>query len=180
MRLDLRLRLIVFLVIAAAAALIGTLYLHNQADYAYNNVGDQLRSQQISMPTRAAFKGLTQNDINALSPYSGQTMSTGSQAEAYADHFIARHLAEMSMTYSQASTKCRAVPPNKQACALESTIFQGTTLRGLLLEAWGFSQLADRAALFSWFAAAGFLLLLILLAFELFFAPDRNVGPSRT
>jgi hypothetical protein len=177
-KIDLRFRLVVFLCIAAAAALLGTLYLHNQADYASSNVKSQLQAQQITMPDSTAFKGLTQDDTNALTPYAGQAMTTGSQAEAYADHFIARHLAEMGMTYSQASAKCRATPPNQQACTLVPTIFQGTTLRGLLLEAWGFSQLADRAALFSWFAFAGFVLLAVLLLFEIFLAPDRRSGPK--
>jgi hypothetical protein len=176
---DLRFRLMVFLCIAILAAIGGTLYLHNQADYAYSNVKSQLEAQQIVMPGSAAFKGLTQDDINALQPYSGQTMTTGVQAEAYADHFIARHLAEMGMTYSQASTACRATPPNKQACTLEPTVFQGTTLRAMLLEAWGFSQLADRAALFSWFAGAGVVLLAALLLFELSLAPDRRTSFRR-
>jgi Tfp pilus assembly protein PilV len=175
-RFDLRFRLVVFLCIAVLGALGATLYLHNQADYAYSNVQSQLQAQQIVMPGGAAFTGLTQDDIKALSPYSGQTMTTGAQAEAYADHFIARHLAEMGMTYSRASTACRATPPNQQACALEPTIFQGTTLRSMLLEAWGFSELADRAALFSWFAGAGTVLLAILLVFEIYLAPDRRTG----
>jgi hypothetical protein len=179
-RFDLRFRLVVFLCIAAAAAVLGTLYLHSQADYAYSNVKSQLQAQQITMPGGTAFTGLTQDDSNALQPYAGQPMTTGAQAEAYADHFIARHLAEMGMTYSQASAQCRATPPNKQACTLVPTIFQGTTLRGLLLEAWGFSQLADRAALFSWFAFAGCVLLVALLLFELVLAPDRRIGPKST
>jgi hypothetical protein len=173
MRFDLRFRLLVFLCIAIGAAVGATLYLHTQADYAYSNVTSQLSMQQITMPGGAALKGLTPADVTALSPYAGQQMTTGAQAEAYADHFIARHIAEMGMTYSQASAKCRATPPDKQACALEPTIFQGTTLRGMLLEAWGFSQLADQAAIFSWVAFGGVVLLVGLLGFELALAPDR-------
>jgi hypothetical protein len=71
-------------------------------------------------------------------------LTTGAQAEAYADHFIAVHLSEMPLggVYSKVSAASRANPTNKALAAEVTTSFQGTTLRGLLLEAYGFSEFA--------------------------------------
>jgi hypothetical protein len=71
--------------------------------------------------------------------------ANGAQAEAYADHFIAIHLSELpdGGVYSKLSTAGRANPTNKTLAALEQTSFQGTTLRGLLLEAYAFSTIGQ-------------------------------------
>jgi hypothetical protein len=171
--LNLRTRILVFLVVAVIAAGVGTLYLHNQADYAHSNLEQQLASQKIKMPTSAAFKGLKPEDVAALKPYEGQDMTTGDQAKAYADHFIARHLEEMGFTYSEISQKYLENPTNAKIAGLRLTIFMGTMLRATLLNAWGWSQIADRTALFSWLTFALFVVLVLLLIVELF-APDRE------
>src|SRR4051794_1037168 len=145
--LNLRIRILVFLVVAALGAGVATLYLHNQADYAANNLKQQLLSQQIKMPTAAAMKGLKPEDVAALAPYAGQNMTTGAQAEAYAEHYIARHLEEMGFTYSEISEQYLKNPSNTKVSALRETIFKGTMLRSSLLNAWGWSQIADRTAL---------------------------------
>jgi hypothetical protein len=87
---------------------------------------------------------------------------TGAQAEAWADHFIAIHLSEMPYggVYSKVSTAARAAPKNTQLAALEQTSFQGTTLRGLLLEAYGFSQMGT---VLLWGAIASFILAFVML-----------------
>ena len=63
------------------------------------------------------------------------------------------------MTYAQLSAKAMALPPGSAAyTAAEQkvqTVFQGTTLRGLLLEAYGFSVFATIAL---WGAIASFTL----------------------
>src|SRR5579872_4495500 len=80
-----------------------TVVIHVAADYDHRNLAEQLGAQKITMPTAAAIKGMDQADIDALTPYLGQPMTTGSQAEAYANHYIGVHLREMGVTYSQAS-----------------------------------------------------------------------------
>ena len=50
-------------------------------------------------------------------------MTTGAQAEAYADHFIANHLGEIGggLTYSQLSAKAMAPPANAKLAAQVET-----------------------------------------------------------
>jgi hypothetical protein len=96
-----------------------------------------------------------------LLQYAGQPLTTGAQAEAYADHFIAVHLSEMPYggVYSTVSTASRADPTNAKLTAEVQTVFQGTTLRGLLLEAYAFSEFAIIAL---WAAVACFVLAAIM------------------
>ena len=58
-----------------------------------NEVHDQLAAQKITMPTdQTGLADLPAEDKAALEPYAGQQMTTGKQAQAYADHYIAVHL----------------------------------------------------------------------------------------
>jgi hypothetical protein len=136
--------------------------------YDHSNVRKQLAQQQIFFPPKAAFASakagteITPAMIPYLEKYSGQQLLTGPQAEAYADHFIAEHLAEMPYggVYSKISTAARAEPANTKLAALETTSFQGTTLRGLLLEAYGFSKIGTIMLIGS---IASFILALLML-----------------
>jgi len=112
------------------------------------NVHNQLAEQQIVFPSQAAFAAakpgteITPGMLPYLQKYAGQPLTTGAQAEAYADHFIAVHLQEIGggLTYAQLSAKAMAQPKGSAAYtadeAVVQTVFQGTTLRGLLLEAY--------------------------------------------
>jgi hypothetical protein len=152
---------VVVLVVAGALALWGN-------NYVNSNVHNQLAEQQIFFPPKAAFahpvagSEITAAMIPSVSQYAGQELLTGAQAEAWADHFIAIHLSEMPYggVYSKVSTAARAAPKNTQLAALEQTSFQGTTLRGLLLEAYGFSQMGT---VLLWGAIASFILAFVML-----------------
>jgi hypothetical protein len=152
---------VVVLVVAGALMLWGNSYVDS-------NVHNQLAEQQIFFPSKAAFahpvagSEITAAMIPAVSQYAGQELLTGAQAEAWADHFIAIHLSEMPYrgVYSKISTAARAAPKNTQLAALEQTSFQGTTLRGLLLEAYGFSQMGT---VLLWGAIASFILAFVML-----------------
>jgi hypothetical protein len=138
--------------------------------YDHNNVHNQLAEQDIYFPPKAAFATakagteITPAMIPYLEKYSGQQLLTGPQAEAYADHFIAEHLAELPYhgIYSKISTAARAEPKNTKLAELETTSFQGTTLRGLLLEAYGFSKIGTIMLVAS---IASFILALVMLGF---------------
>jgi hypothetical protein len=138
--------------------------------YDHKNVHDQLAQQQIFFPPKAAFAtskagtSITPAMIPYLEKYAGQQVLTGPEAEAYADRFIAIHLSEMPYggIYSKISTAARADPSNAKLAALASTSFQGTTLRGLLLEAYGFSKIGTTMLIG---AIASFILATILLGF---------------
>jgi hypothetical protein len=131
--------------------------------YSYDNstVKSQLAAQDITFPARAAFAHakagteITPQMIPYLEKYAGQKMTTGAQAEAYADHFIAYHLAEMPYhgVYSQVSAAAMAAKAGSaqatQLKALEQTVFQGTSLRGMLLNAYGWWKIGQIALLAS-------------------------------
>src|SRR6516164_8886202 len=128
--------------------------------YVHNTVQNQLSAQQIYFPSQAAFAHpkaggeITPNMIPSVSQYAGQQLLTGQQAEAYADHFIAQHITDMSggKTYAQLSAASMAQPHNTQLAGLVSTVFKGETLRSMLLNAYGWwkvSQITYIAALVS-------------------------------
>jgi hypothetical protein len=125
--------------------------------FANSNVHNQLAEQQIVFPSKAAFahpvagSEITPSMIPSVSQYAGQPLTTGAQAEVYADDFIAVHLQEIGggKTYSQLSAAAMALPKGSAAYtaaeAQVQTVFQGTTLRGLLLEAYAFGTFATIA-----------------------------------
>jgi hypothetical protein len=158
------------LLIAGGLLLWGSTYVHN-------TVHGQLAAQQIYFPPKAAFAHpkagteITPGMIPSVSQYAGQQMLTGQQAEAYADHFIAVHVAETSggKTYSQLSTESLAQPNNVKLAATVGTVFKGESLRSMLLNAYGWwkiSQITYIAAIFS-FALAGLSLITSAFAFGL-------------
>jgi len=134
--------------------------------YVHGQVSDQLTQQQIVFPA-AGSKGLTSlppADQAAITPYAGQTMANGAQAEAFANHYIKVHLAEVAggQTYSQVSAKSLANPSDQQLAGQVQTLFRGETLRGLLLNAYAFDTMGEIAgyAAYASFAGAAVLLLL--------------------
>ena len=126
--------------------------------YVHNTVQSQLAAQQITFPPAAAFAHpkagteITPSMIPSVSQYAGQQLLTGQQAEAYADHFIAVHIANMTggKTYAQLSTQAIAQPNNTALQGEVATVFKGETLRSMLLNAYGWwkvSQITYIAAL---------------------------------
>jgi len=134
-----------------------------------SEVRSQLAAQKIVFPPAAsgAVKALPKADAAAMRVYAGQEMTTGAQAQAYADHFIAVHLGEIGggLTYSQLSAKAMADPKNAALADQVATVFKGTTLRGMLLNAYGFWKMGQIAFIGAIAAFAGAALLLILSLF---------------
>lgn len=126
------------------------------SNFTNNEVHNQLAMQDVYFPTQAQLAHPTGTEVTAtmvpyLSPYAGQQVLTGAQAQTYATHFIAKHLYDMPYhgVYSKVSTAARAATPGTpqatQLQGLENTVFQGTTLRAMLLEAYGFSIFGELA-----------------------------------
>ena len=131
------------------------------SSFATSNVHDQLKAQQITMPTAEALTTPAQKA--ALGQYAGQDLTTGAMAKAYADEYIQVHMDESSggKTYSQVSSEYMAASkadPTSQATqdlgALRQSLFMGTTLRGMLLNAYAFATLGTIAM---WAAVAAFI-----------------------
>ncbi len=152
--------------------------------FAHSNVHNQLAEQQIYFPPKAAFEHpkagteITPSMIPSVSQYAGQQLLTGQQAKVWANDFIAVHLSEMPYggIYAKISTAARENPSNAELKALEQTSFQGTTLRGLLLEAYGFSTVAE---VMLWGAIAAFCLAFIMaILVALGFRHARRTPPE--
>jgi hypothetical protein len=149
-----------------------------------SNVHSQLAQQQISFPPQAAFAHpkagteITPSMIPSVSQYAGQQLLTGAQAKVYADNFIAVHLSQMPHggLYSKISAASLANPKNTQLAGLVQTSFRGTTLRGLLLEAYAFSEIG---VIMLWGAIASFVLAAMMaLLVGLGFAHARRTEPE--
>jgi hypothetical protein len=150
------------------------------------DVHNQLAAQKIVFPTASSpeIKALPASDATAMKQYAGQTMTTGAQAETWADHFIAVHLVKIGggKTYSQLSEASLANPKNAALAAQVETVFRGTTLRGMLLNAYGWWQMGQIlliAAIVAFCAAGLFLILSGLGIWHLRrAAPEAEVFPK--
>ena len=134
-----------------------------------NQVQDQLVAQKIVFPESGSesLTSLPPDDRAEISQYAGQTMSDGAQAKAYADHYIAVHLDGIAggKTYSEVSAASLADPDNQELAGQKAALFQGETLRGMLLNAyafWQLGQIAMYSAIVCWVGALVMLLLSVL------------------
>jgi hypothetical protein len=142
--------LIVAIVLLAASG--GLFWAHS---FIHNQVVAQLSDQKIFFPAAnsSAITSLPPADRTAMEQYGGEQLTTGAQAETWADHFIAVHLVEIGggKTYAQLSSASQADPSNTVLAKKVQTVFQGQTLRGLLLNAYAF----DTMALAAYYSAIG-------------------------
>ncbi|MDA8294214.1 MAG: hypothetical protein M0040_07645 [Actinomycetota bacterium] len=147
--------------------IVAGIFLTLSANFANSNVHSQLAKQAIVVPAKGSPALASPKIGPYLDRYAGQEVLTGPAAKAYADHFIAVHLSEMPYggVYSKVSAAAQADPTNAKLKAVETTVFQGTTLRGLLLEAYAFSvfgEIASWASIAVW-VLAGIMLILTIL-----------------
>jgi hypothetical protein len=168
--------------LAVVLLLLGVV-LQNQADFSHHYVRTQLTEHQITFVPVANLLP-AQKKQPCLVANAGKQLTTGKQAECYAlqqigidltmidsgrgysqDHYAAYLL----RTKAQAALKAAPNAPATKALMKQSAVldakaealFDGETMRGLLLSAYGFSLLGDRAgqaAVVCFVAAALFLL----------------------
>jgi len=177
----------VVLVIAGALAFVGY-------RFANDNVTQQLADQKIEFPAADSDSIKDPRIAPYLTQYAGQPLTTGAQAEAYANHYIGVHIADtgegtpyMGMTYSELGGAQRGLRGqieeatannDPKLASLEQdltavnefreTVFKGETLRGLLLNAyawWKLGQIAFLASIVA-FAVAAIMALLTVLGFR--------------
>jgi hypothetical protein len=166
----------------AALLLVAGIVLSANASFATTYVADQLAQQNITFKT---LDTLTEEEKQqpGLVKYAGQKLSTGKQAEVYANEFIGLHLkstaggktyADLGAPQTELRAKIADAQKNNPAAvadlqkqladitAQRETVFKGETLRGLLLTTYGFSEFgtkAGQAATVAYLAAALMLLL---------------------
>ena len=187
------------LVLAGLLLIVGIVFTSN-ASFAHNYVSDQLGQQNITFKTAATLTD-EEKKADCLVKYAGQKLTTGKQAECYANKFIGLHLKSIAggKTYAELGTPQTALQkqvteaqqtnaPNladlqKQLATLtgqRDTVFKGETLRGLLLTSYGFSVFGDKAeqaALVAYLAAALLALLSIAGFAHAFVTPkDKTFG----
>ena len=137
-----------------------------------DQVSQQLSDQHITMPAEDQLTTADQKD--ALAQYAGEDMTTGAQAKAYADHYILAHLDEVAdgKTYSEVSGAYIAAGCSDPAKASDEncqtlggqrqTLFMGSTLRGLLLNAYAFGTIGMIAMYAAIAAFVGAVVMLLL------------------
>jgi hypothetical protein len=174
-------------VLLAGLLLVMGFVLTSNANFANNYVTTQLSAQNITFKTADTLTAEEKTSA-CLVQYAGQKLTTGKQAECYANEFIGLHLkstaggktyAELGAVQSQLRAQVAEAQKNNdpaladlqkqlnQANADRDTVFKGETLRGLLLTSYGFSEFGTKAgqgAMVAYFAA-GLLALLAIAGF---------------
>lgn len=136
------------------------------SSFSHNMIRDQLSAQQIYFPP-AGSEALDPAEFPDLQKYAGQQVVNGDQAKAYADGFIGRHLEGIAdgQTYSQVSTASRENPDDQELAGQVQTLFRGETLRGLLLNAYGWWTIGQ----YAFYAAIGLTLAAVAVTLALLF-----------
>jgi hypothetical protein len=170
-------------VLLAVVLLVAGVLLTWGHSFVNNEVHTQLAAQQIYFPASNS-PAIKAPEFAAMHQYAGQLMTTGAQAQVYADHFIANHLKVIGggKTYAQLSAQSLAQPKNTALAGQVQTVFRGETLRGLLLNAyafWEMGQIMLVAAIAAFAAAALMLILSGLGVFHLRRAtPEAEIFPQ--
>jgi hypothetical protein len=135
--------------------------------FATTTVHDELASQKIYFPPKGS-PALDPAEFPSLQKYAGQLVDNGPKAKAYANEFIGKHLQAVAdgQTYSEVSSQSLKDPSNQKLQAQKAVLFQGETLRGLLLgdgyAYWTFGMLSKYVAITA-FAGAGVMAILVWL-----------------
>ena len=156
---------VLIIVLGSAAA-----FLMNEGSFVNTTIHDQLSAQQIFFPpasTIVAGGALDPAEFSDITQYAGLPVDSGVTAKAYADGFIGRHLKTIAggQSYAQVATAAQKDPTNAKLAGQKTALFQGETLRNMLLNAWGWSTLAT----YTTYGGAGLLLAALVVLFALAF-----------
>lgn len=174
MNRDLRWRIIILQTIAVVILAFVAGVAFWAASFTHSYVHDQLAQQKVSFPAKGS-PALDAAEFPDLQQYAGQAVDTGPKAKAYANGFIGRHLDKVAggKTYSEVSAQAQAAPTDQKLAGQVQTLFQGETLRSILLNAWGWWTVGTYAL----YAAIGLTVAAVAVAttllFELLIAPRR-------
>lgn len=164
-------------VVAVVLVLLGAVAIYG-GNFGRNNVRDELKPQNITVK---AAEELTPEEAAVIGDYAGERVDTGPEAKAFAS-YIALHLKDIpnadGMTYAELGGVQGALRAEIEAAqesgdpaladletqladvtTARNTVFNGETLRGLLLGAYGWWTMST-LALYAGFGlvAAGILL----------------------
>jgi len=183
----------------AALLLVAGLVLTSNANFAKDYVHNQLSQQKIVF-VDAKFLTPEEKKADCVVENAGKALTTGKQAECYANEFIGLHVKEIGggKTYAELGGPQRELqgqvkalaPTDPSLPALQAqldkitgqrdTLFKGETLRGLLLTSYGFSVFGVKGGEIATvcYIVAGLLFLLSIAGFvHAFRTPkDKAVG----
>ena len=203
MNRDLRWRFMSLQVLMLIVFTICAVFLFWAANYTHSSVRTQLAAQSIAFPPSgspaisaaaltpcaslakgavcpiATGPSVGAANSAAMTKYAGQTMTTGDQAQTYANSFIQVHLSDMGYTYSGISGLALLHPTNATYQTLDATIFKGTTLRSMLLNAYGWWTIGTYAGYAAIAVTLAAVVVLLAFVFELVGAFRREPAPRR-
>ena len=129
-------------------------------------VRSELAAQKIYFPEKGDAS-INPEEFPDLQQYAGQLVDTPEEARAYANGFIGRHLKKIAggKVYAEVSADAKKDPTNTKLQQQKQSLFQGETLRGMLLaNGYGFGTVGKIAKIAAYvaFAASGVMILLAL------------------
>lgn len=130
--------------------------------FTLNMIKTELSAQKIYFPQKGTA-ALDPKEFPDLQQYAGQLVDTPAKAKAYANGYIGRHLEKVAggKVYAEVSAAAQKDPKNTTLQQQKATLFQGETLRGILLSTgYGFGTMGQIAGVAAYvlFASAAVLL----------------------
>lgn len=117
--------------------------------FTLNMVKSELSAQKIYFPEKGS-PSLDPAMYPDLQQYAGQIVDSPDKAKAYANGFIGRHLNTLAdgKVYSEISAEASKDPSNQKLQQQKQLLFQGETLRGMLLTSgYGFGTVGKIAGI---------------------------------
>lgn len=140
------------------------------AFWAHNFTGSMVKSELAAQKIYFPEKGSPALDPKIypdLQKYAGQLVDSPEKAKAYANGYIGRHLSKVAggKVYAEVSTEAQKDPTNQKLQQQKQTLFQGETLRGILLTSgYGFGTIGKIAGIATYVAFVGSAVMLLLAA----------------
>jgi hypothetical protein len=135
--------------------------------FATTEVRTELSAQKIYFPAKGN-PAFSPEEYPTLQKYAGQLVDDGPKARAFANDYIGHHLSKIAggKTYAEVSAQAMKDPTNQALQQQKATLFQGETLRGMLLgdgyAYWTFGMMALYASLAAACAAVVMFVLVML------------------
>jgi hypothetical protein len=137
-------------------------------NFTSNMVQTELAAQKVYFPEKGS-PALDPKEFPDLQKYAGQLVDSPEEAKAYANGFIGRHLEKVAggKVYAEVSAEAMKDPTNKTLQQQKQVLFQGETLRGILLTSgYGFGTIGTIAGIVAYvafIASAGAVVVAVLL-----------------
>ena len=117
--------------------------------YISEMVKNELSAQKIYFPEKGSL-ALDPATYPDLQQYAGQLVDSPEKARAYANGYIGRHLKKIAngKVYAEVSAESQKDPSNQELQKQKQSLFQGETLRGMLLTSgYGFGTVGRIAGI---------------------------------